>query len=91
MDDDPLRYARRLHQAMLTELDVATRMLNEGRAAAYLSVMKIATSLAFSAEWAALNPSLGPEFLQKHGIDLHHREEPTRPLRVRVGRSSEGE
>jgi hypothetical protein len=90
VDDDPLRFAKRLHEESLHVFTIATGALIRGEAEAYDVTMRAAMSLAFSAQWAASAPQLGPQFLAKHGIDLRSREADTQPLRVRVGRTSEG-
>jgi hypothetical protein len=86
----PLAPAARLHDEAIAKLIVAGRALSAGDVDGYHATVRDVLSLLASADWAASAPQLGPHFLEQHGIDLRSREADTQPLRVRIGKPSEG-
>ncbi len=80
MDDDPMRWARRLHDEAWCVLHRAWAPLDAADGAAYGETAKRARHLLFAAEWAAQAPHLGEQLCREHGVDLPEREAPTRDL-----------
>ncbi len=82
MTDDPLRYARRLHDEAMLELHRSWAPLDLGDARAYSESVRRATSLLSAARWAADAPHIGEQLMREQGIDLHEREAPTKPEKL---------
>jgi hypothetical protein len=80
IDDDPMRWARRLHDEGWCVLHRAWEPLDAGDGVAYGAAVTRAMALFAAASWAAQAPHLGEQLLREHGVDLHEREALTRDL-----------
>ena len=78
--DDPMRWARRLHDEAWCVLHRAWEPLRDGDAQAYSAAVSRAMALFSAASWAAQAPHLGEQLLLEHGVDLPEREARTRDL-----------